>query len=162
MTDNTKRWCVLIPCSSTETWAVPQNCLGEIVTLYTDSTRPPDEITWRGRTVPVLDFGSDDGSVWREPRRGAGLVAIFLGLKGEGCEYWGLAVRGQAPTHITTNGACAQNDEVHADACVLRWKWTQADREPAQPARYPRIVRCRPLAVWRTRDEAPEALCGCL
>ena len=24
-----------------------------------------------------------------------GLVAIFLGLKGEGCEYWGVAVRGE-------------------------------------------------------------------
>jgi len=95
MSDNTKRWCVLLPCSSTETWAVPQNCLGEIVTLHTDTALPPDEITWRGRTVPVLDFGSDDGSLWREPRRGAGLVAIFLGLKGEGCEYWGVALRGQ-------------------------------------------------------------------
>jgi hypothetical protein len=95
MSDNTKRWCVLIPCSSAETWAVPQNCLGEIVTLHTDTALPPDEVTWRGRTVPVLDFGSDDGSPWREPRRGAGLVAIFLGLKGEGCEYWGVAVRGQ-------------------------------------------------------------------
>jgi hypothetical protein len=95
MSDNTKRWCVLIPCSRTETWAVPQNCLGEIVTLHSDTVLPPDEITWRGRTVPVLDFGSDDGSLWREPRRGAGLVAVFLGLKGEGCEYWGVAVRGQ-------------------------------------------------------------------
>jgi len=95
MTDNKKRWCVLIPCSKTETWAVPQNCLGEIMTLHTDTVLPPDEVNWRGRTVPVLDFGSDDGSLWREPRRGAGLVAIFLGLKGEGCEYWGVAVRGQ-------------------------------------------------------------------
>ncbi len=95
MSDNTKRWCVLIPCSKTQTWAVPQNCLGEIVTLHTDTVLPPDEIAWRGRTVPVLDFGSDDGSLWCEPRRGAGLVAVFLGLKGEGCEYWGVAIRGQ-------------------------------------------------------------------
>jgi hypothetical protein len=95
MTDNTKRWCVLIPCSKTETWAVPQNCLAEIVTLYTDTALPPKEVNWRGRTVTVLDFGSDDGSHWREPRRGAGLVAIFLGLRGEGCEYWGVAVRGE-------------------------------------------------------------------
>lgn len=94
MTDNAKRWCVLIPCSKTETWAVPQNCLGEIVTLQTDSELPPDEVNWRDCVVPVLDFGSDDGSRWRESRRGTGLIAIFLGLKGEGCEYWGLAVRG--------------------------------------------------------------------
>jgi hypothetical protein len=95
MTDNTARWCVLIPCSKTETWAVPQNCLGEIVTLQADSELPPDEVNWRDRVVPVLDFGSDDGSLWREPRRGTGLIAIFLGLKGEGCEYWGMAVRGE-------------------------------------------------------------------
>jgi len=69
--------------------------LGEILTLQADSEIPPDEVSWRGRKVPVLDFGSDDGSRWQEPRRGTGLVAVFLGLKGEGCEYWGVAVRGE-------------------------------------------------------------------
>lgn len=95
MTENTKRWCVLIPCSNTETWAVPQNCLGEIMTVYTDSSSPPQEVDWRDRKVPVLDLGGDDESLWRESSRGAGLVAIFLGLKGEGCEYWGVAIRGR-------------------------------------------------------------------
>lgn len=95
MTENAERWCVLIPCSRTETWAVPQQCLGEIITLLADGELPPATIDWRGRTVPVLDLGSDDGSRWRDPGRNAGLVAIFLGLKGEGCEYWGLAIRGE-------------------------------------------------------------------
>lgn len=95
MTDDASRWCVLIPCSETESWAVPQNCLAEILTLQDSAELPPDELSWRGRTVPVLDFGSDDGSAWREPHRGTGLVAIFLGLEGEGCDYWGVAVRGQ-------------------------------------------------------------------
>jgi hypothetical protein len=94
MSENAKRWCVLIPCSATETWAVPQNCLGEIFTVQADFDRPPDRVEWRGLTVPVLDFGGDDGSQWRDPGRGTGLVAIFLGLKGEGCSYWGVAVRG--------------------------------------------------------------------
>jgi hypothetical protein len=96
MTDNTKLWCALLPCSKTETWAVPQNCLAEIVTLHTDALLPPQELIWRERTVPVLDLGSDDGSLWQQPNREAGLVAIFLGLKGEGCEYWGVAIRGAA------------------------------------------------------------------
>ena len=95
MADNTKRWCVLIPCSSTETWAVPQNCLAEIVTLQADTQQPPKQVQWRERTVPVLDLGYGDGSLWQQPRRETGLVAIFLGLKGEGCEYWGVAVRGE-------------------------------------------------------------------
>jgi len=94
MTDNTSRWCVLVPCSSNETWAVPLNCLAEILTLHTDESSPPAAVAWRDRTVTVLDLGAEDGSLWRVPARGTGLVAIFLGLKGEGCEYWGLAVRG--------------------------------------------------------------------
>jgi chemotaxis signal transduction protein len=74
---------------------VPQNCLAEIVTLHTDAPLPPEVVTWRDRAVPVLDFGGDDGSSWQQTSRDAGLVAIFLGLKGEGCEYWGVAIRGE-------------------------------------------------------------------
>jgi hypothetical protein len=95
MQDNGKLWCALIPCSDTETWAVPQNCLAEIVTLHTEAEQPPAELSWRGRSVPVLDMGAEDGSQWLQPSRDAGLVAVFLGLKGEGCEYWGVAIRGQ-------------------------------------------------------------------
>ncbi len=95
MQDNAKLWCVLIPCSSTETWAVPQNCLAEIVTLQTDAVLPPDQMNWREHTVPLLDLGREDDSQWQQPSRDAGLVAVFLGLKGEGCEYWGVAIRGQ-------------------------------------------------------------------
>lgn len=94
MSESAKRWCVLIPCSSTETWAVPQNCLGEILTVHTDDEQPPEKVAWRGETVPVLDFGHEIGPQWRDPGRGTGLVAVFLGLKGEDCSYWGVAVRG--------------------------------------------------------------------
>ena len=94
MNESVKRQCVLIPCSKTETWAVPQNCLGEVFTVHTENEQPPEQVEWRGETVPVMDLGSDDGSQWRDPGRGAGLVAVFLGLKGEGCSYWGVAVRG--------------------------------------------------------------------
>jgi len=95
MKDDSLRWCVLIPCSKTESWAVPQNCLAEIVTLHAASEQPPEELQWRGQSVPVLDFGYDDGSLWREQLGGAGLIAVFLGLEGEGCDYWAVAVRGK-------------------------------------------------------------------
>lgn len=95
MTDDASRWCVLIPCSKTESWAVPQNCLAEIVTLHDTVEQPPEELDWRGMSVPVLDFGHEDGSHWREQLGGTGLIAIFLGLEGQGCDYWGLAVRGE-------------------------------------------------------------------
>ena len=94
MTDDSSRWCVLIPCSKTESWAVPQNCLAEIVTLSEAAEQPPEELLWRGVTVPILDFGYDDGPCWQGQHGGSGLIAIFLGLEGEGCDYWGVAVRG--------------------------------------------------------------------
>ncbi|MCX2977763.1 hypothetical protein [Candidatus Marimicrobium litorale] len=95
MTQDTTTWCVLIPCCTEETWAVPQQCLGEIVTVQSESDAPPAELDWRGQSVPVFDLGAVSGPAWREPRRGSGLVAIFVGLKGEACEYWGIPVRGK-------------------------------------------------------------------
>jgi hypothetical protein len=109
MTDNTKRWCVLVPCSKTETWAVPLNCLAEIVTLHTDALSPPSELGWRDRTVPIMDLGGGDGSAWRSEVRGTGLLAIFLGLKGEGCEYWGLAVRGEGLRVVSLSGEAVED-----------------------------------------------------
>ena len=94
MTDSSSRWCVLMSCSASESWAVPQNCLAEIVTVHGVSEQPPEELSWRGVNVPVLDFGYDDESEWREQHGGSGLIAIFLGLAGEGCDYWGVAIRG--------------------------------------------------------------------
>ncbi len=95
MTEDDARWCVLLPCSESELWAVPQNCLAEIVTLQAATDRPPPVLSWRGETVPVLDLGGDSAAPWREARHGTGLVAVFLGLRGEGCRYWGVAIRGQ-------------------------------------------------------------------
>ena len=89
------RHCVLLPCSSTEHWAVQQNCLAEIVTLSgAEDESPPAQIEWRGQTVPVLDLGESDQASWRESQGRTGLIAIFLGLEGEGLDYWGLALRG--------------------------------------------------------------------
>lgn len=92
MSDEKLTSCVLIPCSQSESWAVPQICMAEIFTLPSATDTPPESVEWRGRTVPVIDMGKEDGS-WQD-QRGVGLVAIFLGLKGEGCDYWGVAVRG--------------------------------------------------------------------
>ena len=95
MTDDTTHWCVLMLCSKTESWAVPQNSIAEIVTLQATTEQPPEELEWRGQTIPVLDFGFEEDCSWREQLGGTGLIAIFLGLKGEGCDYWGVAVRGE-------------------------------------------------------------------
>ena len=78
--------CVLLSPNRDERWAVPQNCLAEILTLGIGHDAPLDTVNWRGRQVPVVDFGVASG--------GARLVAVFLGLAGEGCDYWGVAVNG--------------------------------------------------------------------
>jgi hypothetical protein len=55
-------------------------------------------------------------------------------------------VGGQAPTHITTNGACAENDEVHASALLIN------GRQCTGMVPRLRIVRRRALAAWRRGD----------
>jgi len=102
MSENSSRWCVLLPCSKTESWAVPQNCLAEIVTVHGADERPPEDINWRGEAIPVLDFGRDDGSCWRDTH-GSALVAVILGLEGDACKYWGLAIRGDGLGTIDIN-----------------------------------------------------------
>jgi len=86
--------CILLPCSATRLWAVPQACLGEIVTLAAADERPPPLLSWRGESIPVVDFGGDGDPAWRDPRTGSGLIAVILGLEGETCRYWGVALRG--------------------------------------------------------------------
>ena len=96
MSDKAFGCCVLLPCSSERSWAVPQRCLGEIVTVPSTQEQPPALISWRGQDVPVIDFGSKDVQPWRDHRSGAGLIAVILGRRDEACQYFGVAVRGGA------------------------------------------------------------------
>jgi hypothetical protein len=95
MSEHEPRWCVLLPCSAQERWAVPQNSLAEIVTIQGVGEHPPEQINWRGVDVPVLDLDEDGSTPWRDNEGGTGLVAVLLGLQGEGCAYWALALRGE-------------------------------------------------------------------
>lgn len=94
MSELSTSWCVLLPCSQDQVWAVPRNCLGEIVTVPANADQPPETIDWRGETVPVMDFGGQGDLPWRDVRGGTGLIAVLLGLAGEEYSYWGVAVRG--------------------------------------------------------------------
>ena len=86
--------CVLLPCASNRRWAVPQNCLAEIVTLPAQGETVPAEVQWRGLDIPVMDFGAQGNVPFRDAQNGNGLVAVMLGVRGSGCDYWGLALRG--------------------------------------------------------------------
>lgn len=87
-------YCVLLPCASQRWWVIPQRCLGEILTVVSSNDQPPEEVSWRGETVPVVDFGRQDTVPWRDQRGGTGLVAVVLGQRSEACKYFGVAVRG--------------------------------------------------------------------
>jgi hypothetical protein len=87
--------CVLLTCASNRRWAIPQNCLGEILTLPAEEDRVPAELSWRGVDIPVIDFGAGDSLPWRDPQSGTGLIAVILGVKGPGFDYWGVALRGR-------------------------------------------------------------------
>jgi hypothetical protein len=88
---------VLLPCSGSETWAVPQGCLGEIVTVPATGRRPPAQISWRGREIPVLDCGSGGGGGWCDARGEAGLVAVLLALQDVPGTCWGVALGSEGP-----------------------------------------------------------------
>jgi len=74
--------------------------LAEIVNLQSFSDEVPQEVFWRDRDVPVLYLG-DESAADAKDGRGAKLVAIFLGLVGEECEYWGVAVRADGLGAVT-------------------------------------------------------------
>lgn len=95
MTDDAARSCVLVPFSTGRAWAIPQSCLGEIVTVATTEEQPPASLEWRGETIPVMDVADHGGAPWRDHRAGCGLIAVLLGQQGEACRYWGIAVRGE-------------------------------------------------------------------
>lgn len=95
MNTTTPIWCALLPCSHEQRWAVPQRCLGEVVSIPNADTNPPEYIEWRSQTVPVLDLDPENGPRWKNERTGIGIVAVILGLPGEGPSYWGLALRGE-------------------------------------------------------------------
>ena len=94
MSEQNERMCVLLPCAANRRWAMPQNCLAEILTLPTSDDSVPREVRWRGVDIPVMDFGEDGSLPWRDSHNDTGLVAVLLGVKGAGFDYWGVALRG--------------------------------------------------------------------
>lgn len=95
MRNYSKRMCVLLPCGDELRWVVPQTCLAEILTIPASEDTPPVSVSWRGMDIPVMDVGADSHIAWRSPQSGTGLVVVLLGVKEQGREYWGLALRGE-------------------------------------------------------------------
>jgi len=87
--------CVLLSCSTLEHWALPQNCLAEILAPGAGGEAPDGGMIWRGREVPVLESGAGGVIPWRRSRGAADLVAILIGRPWRGCDYFGVAVRAE-------------------------------------------------------------------
>lgn len=94
MSDPTDRMCVLLPCADGQHWAVPQSCLAEILTVPADGEVPPDQASWRGVDIPVIDIGQGGPVPWQNRRSGTGLIAVVVGIRGMGVDFWGVALRG--------------------------------------------------------------------
>ncbi len=94
MSQENARWCVLMSCSENENWALPQNALGEIVTLPSETDQPPMQIRCRGRQLPIRGLARAATQPWLDSRSGAGIMAVILGLGGEPGGAWAVALRG--------------------------------------------------------------------
>lgn len=110
MSEQKQRMCVLLPCAVDRIWAVPQNCLAEILTLPASEDSVPVQVNWRGIDIPVMDFSGATGLPWLDENNGTGLIAVMLGLRGTGPDYWGVALRG--------DGLSAR--QIDADDCTDR------------------------------------------
>ncbi len=93
MTDHSfSQQCVVLPCTATDLWAVPENSLAEIVALTADGDSPPDELDWRGHRIPVMDLQTG-GEHWGSRHGGTGLIAVLHGLDASAPAFWGVCLR---------------------------------------------------------------------
>jgi len=98
MSNDERQWCIFLPCGKSETWAVSQNAVAEIIAVDAAGLEPPEQLMWRGESLPVFDPGLGTGTPWRENPGCTGLVAVLLGLEGAELQYWGVALRGKGLT----------------------------------------------------------------
>lgn len=85
MTASQRQSCILLPCRSGQTWAVPPNCLAEIAAL--PLVAATGRARWRGLEIPLLPASSPifAGS-WPDTCP----CAIFMGLGNQAASYWAL------------------------------------------------------------------------
>jgi hypothetical protein len=107
--------CVLLPCHGGQTWAVPPNCLVEIAMVPVATA---DRVSWRDRDIPLFEVAS------AAPRPDPCPCAIFLGMKGQRCDFWALALADCGARAVTLAAAVLeeQPDQVQAD-CLSAFRF---------------------------------------
>lgn len=104
--------CVLLPCSSGETWAVPLNSVAEVVARGEVRS---ERLRWRGRELPVYAPGAVEQS--------GGVYAVMLGLDDLAGDFWAISLRNHALVYLPLTEAditeLAGDGRVTADALAV-------------------------------------------
>ena len=101
--------CVLLPCSSGETWAVPLNSVAEVVARGEVRS---ERLRWRGRELPVYPPAAAE--------QDGGIYAVMLGLDDLAGDYWAISLRNHALAYLplteVDTAELAGGGSVNADA----------------------------------------------
>lgn len=104
--------CVLLPCSSGETWAVPMNSVAEVVA---SGEIRSGRLRWRGRELPVYAPAAVEQS--------GGVYAVMLGLDDLAGDFWAISLRNQALVYLPLIEADttepAKDDRVNVDGLAV-------------------------------------------
>jgi len=104
--------CVLLPCSSGETWAVPLNSVAQVVVRGEVRS---ERLRWRGREVPVYAPAAAEQT--------SGVYAVMLGLGDVAGDYWAVSLRNHALVYLPLTEAditeLAGDGSVIADALAV-------------------------------------------
>ncbi|MFO7551585.1 MAG: hypothetical protein R6W80_09260 [Haliea sp.] len=104
--------CVLLPCSSGDTWAVPLNSVAEVLV---DGEVRSGRLRWRGRELPVYPPAPAEQS--------SGLHAVMRGLGELAGDYWALGLRDRSLAYLPLTESdlaeAAEGDIVTADTLAV-------------------------------------------
>jgi len=104
--------CVLLPCSSGETWAVPLNSVAQV--LARGEVRS-ERLRWRDRELPVYAPAAAEQS--------GGIYAVMLGLDDLAGDFWAISLRNQALVYLPLTEAdtteLAKDGSVSVDALAV-------------------------------------------
>lgn len=102
--------CVLLPCSSGQTWAVPLNSVAEVVA---SGEVRSERLRWRGRELPVYPPPA-------AAEQSGGIYAVMLGLDDLAGDYWAVSLCNRALAYLLLTEAdtaeLAGDGSVNADA----------------------------------------------
>ena len=99
--------CVLLPCSSGETWAVPLNSVAEVLAKGDVHSQ---RLRWRGRELPLYPPVTAEQT--------GGIYAVMLGLDDLAGDYWAISLRNQPLAYLPLTEADTTEPVEDGSACI--------------------------------------------